>query len=68
MSNWIEFSKQSPEQNKPVLAVDAKDGYMEVVDVQEIDGKLCICTANGYSLFSDAKPTHWMYLPDAPYL
>lgn len=63
---WIDFNKQIPELKKSVLAVDVKDGYMEVVDVQEIEGKLCICTANGYSLFSDAKPTHWMPLPTPP--
>jgi len=63
---WINFNKQIPKLNISVLAVDMKDGYMEVIDVQEIEGKLCICTAKGYSLFSDAKPTHWMPLPPPP--
>ena len=63
---WVDFKKQIPQLNISVLAVDEKDGYMEVVDVQEIEGKLCICTKDGYSLFSDAKPTHWQLLPSPP--
>jgi hypothetical protein len=65
---WIDFTKEIPELEISVLAVDAKDGYMEVVDVQEIEGKLCICTKDGYSLFTDSKPTHWMPLPKRPKL
>lgn len=65
-NEWVAFNKQMPELEKSVLAVDIENGYMEVVDVQEIEGKLCICTNNGYSLFSDAKPTHWMPLPLSP--
>jgi uncharacterized protein DUF551 len=63
---WKDFNKEIPELKKSVLAVDIEDGYMEVVDVQEIEGSLCICTIGGYTLFTDAKPTHWMHLPEPP--
>lgn len=62
---WIEFKINVPKFNTSVLVTD-KDGFMEVADVQELEGKICLCTTIGYGLLSDSNFTHWMHLPEFP--
>ena len=65
-SGWHDIKKEVPDLEISVLGLDIKNGWMDIIDIQEIEGMICICCNNGYSLISDSRYTHWMKLPEPP--
>jgi len=64
-TGWISINDRLPEYKKSVI-FHYKDGYTDLGDIQELEGKTCLCTNDGYILLSDSRITHWMPEPEPP--
>jgi hypothetical protein len=72
MAEWISVKDRLPEEGKPVLISDGKDGtaakmqfFYHVITKEKITSWEPHCAYHGEA-WIDFEPTHWMPLPEPP--